>query len=910
VKGVFTITLGAPATVPSTVTFSLGGTAIINVDYTPSFSSTLAFSTGQTANAVTIKPIDTGPDGPDYVVLTLTGANGGIQVSQVPTVATVTIQDVDCLLWQPNCVGAAGAVASCAATYFTATTRITTNASSASHVFPATSVSAARLVYNFAPAPDTSVQWAIFAPGQTVKTLNATIVRTDLLLPCSHQRQVTCTSGECVQITDTQLVPRFFHEASDVNSCSGPFSVTPLPAGLAACTCFTKTYAYAAISPYRTLVNEMIQFIWVRSLNFDIPCAAQAFDGTFYEFFSDSSITYGAKGLGTPPVLTPSVCSARGQCGSNVELVFVLDEQSTCTSGDWYQINWFARNVINSFVLDASTRFGVVYSGSPTSAWPTTTLLSAPVATWENYLGCPSPSCTTKTLPSHYPVQGKFTNFANVIEQALATFWSGPATGVQRELLTFVCGPDSSLGAQITAMQTSLVAAQVKYWALGVGQGSVNVTTLRSLASVDEYAHYTSVALSSGLPGEQSRANGLLCPQTNLCGANCSGLCTCSLPTAFSCYCPTCTAASCTTASCPSCTTASCPSPSVGCVASAKICDDSNACTLDGCNGTCFHTPVSCNDKNACTADTCNTVSGCVYTPVSCNDKNACTVDGCNPGKGCFHSPITCNDQNACTSDSCNPVSGCIYTSVTCNDANLCTTDSCNPLTGCVWSPIVCNDNNPCTADSCSNATGCMFVPVPCTVQPPARPNQCFTLDPSEAAPAAYANLSCSSDFVGSSGAICEVQADGLCHITELTRPVQFNSYQGTNITFPYLRRTSTLVIRNCPFLQSVSFPRLELISQNLLYCTGSPALELSNLTMLTSLDFSSLERVAFAPSCNVSIGEISLDQLPLLTSVAFDSLESVGTVSVTTCGGGCSVDVLSSVSFAALEDVSGNATA
>ncbi len=280
---------------------------------------------------------------------------------------------------------------------------------------------------------------------------------------------------------------------------------------------------------------------------------------------------------------------------------------------------------------------------------------------------------------------------------------------------------------------------------------------------------------------------------------------------------------------------------------------------------------------------------------------------------GCVAVNSTCSSSSKCDFPSgCDAATGlCTLASLpaatTCSDGNACTADSCNPLTGCVWSPIVCNDNNTCTDDFCNGSTGCVFLPSPCTVQPAARPTQCFTLDPSEAAPAASANLSCSSDFVGSSGAICEVQEDGLCHMTEWTKPVQFNSYQGTNITFPYLRRTSTVAIRNCPFLQSVSFPRLELISQNLLYCIGSPTLQLRNLTMLTSMDFSSLERVASAPVCDGGIGEISLDQLPLLTSVEFDSLWSVGTISIATCGNGCGVDLLSSVSFAALEEISGN---
>jgi hypothetical protein len=185
-----------------------------------------------------------------------------------------------------------------------------------------------------------------------------------------------------------------------------------------------------------------------------------------------------------------------------VELVFVLDEQSTCTSADWQAMNYFALGVIQSFPVSAATRFGVVYTGnaaphwvkchssliswapqhscfpttdiltgSPTSSWPATTLLSTNLATWENYLGCPTPTCATQKLPAHIAVGGTSTNFAAAINLALTTFWSGPITGVKREVLTFVCGPSSSSADAISTMQANLKAANIEYWAIGLDQG-------------------------------------------------------------------------------------------------------------------------------------------------------------------------------------------------------------------------------------------------------------------------------------------------------------------------------------------------------------------------------------------------------------------------------------------------------
>jgi hypothetical protein len=613
-----------------------------------------------------------------------------------------------CLQAQPAC---AAAGTSCNAIAFSAIARITTTAADSSTTVPPLSVLVATLYYNYQPSPNTQIAWAFYPAGDPVtQPTPVTPVRTDLQLPCSVQRQVTCSGGGCVQITETKLIPRFFHESTDTAGCAGPFTTLPLPAALtAACTCYTKHYASP---PFGATVLEMVQFIWVYNApESTTPCAAQAYDGTFYEFFKNTLPTYGVTGLGTPPTfpVTPSSTCLAPLCASNVELVFVLDQQSACSAADWTAINYFTLGVMASFpVASSSTRFAIVYAGSAASIWPTQSLLSTSLATWENYLGCPTPTCAVAKAPSHIPIGGTATDFAAAINLALTTFWSGPPTGIKRELLTYVCGPSSSSAASLSTMQTNLAAANVEHWTLGVDQGTTSVTTLASLSSTNNYVHYIAVPLAAALPSEQTLENQLLCPQTNLCGVDCFGFCTCSNPSTFKCACPPCASSF--------CNPASCPNPSAGCSATSYICNDNNACTTDSCNlaaQVCNYVPIACNDGNVCTNDGCNTGSGCTYTPITtCNDNNACTADACvGPSTGCTHTPIACNDGNACTSDTCSTASGCVYTPIApCNDNNACTSDSCLPGSGCSYTPIApCNDNNACTADSCSTSVGCVF---------------------------------------------------------------------------------------------------------------------------------------------------------------------------------------------------------
>ena len=194
------------------------------------------------------------------------------------------------------------------------------------------------------------------------------------------------------------------------------------------------------------------------------------------------------------------------------------------------------------------------------------------------------------------------------------------------------------------------------------------------------------------------------------------------------------------------------------CAASGKkkVCNDNTVCTLDRCNvvtGKCSYTKLSgqaCNDGNKCTTlDLC--VGGvCKPTGLSkkCNDSNPCTIDGCNGKTGkCTKKWATnntpCNDGNACTggdrcikgkciggkqpgcvsstscfSGTCNKVTGkCVYKPANegkfCSDGNACTLDDvcingfCSPKDG-----KICDDNDPCTADACLSGKGtCSYTP-------------------------------------------------------------------------------------------------------------------------------------------------------------------------------------------------------
>ncbi|MFH1532103.1 MAG: hypothetical protein ABIK09_15365 [Pseudomonadota bacterium] len=178
-------------------------------------------------------------------------------------------------------------------------------------------------------------------------------------------------------------------------------------------------------------------------------------------------------------------------------------------------------------------------------------------------------------------------------------------------------------------------------------------------------------------------------------------------------------------------------------------CDDSNECTMDGCDP-----QTGCVSSNVAGGTPCGDPSGwgtcqggdCICTP-SCQDK-ACGDDGCglscgdcSPGYDCLeHECVVdcdffcadipcgaqgdegecdcgqCDDQDPCTVDSCDQnTASCVFDAwagqgLNCEDNLACTVDDECTAQGCKGTPVVCDDGNPCTLGSCSPLTGaCSF---------------------------------------------------------------------------------------------------------------------------------------------------------------------------------------------------------
>ena len=158
--------------------------------------------------------------------------------------------------------------------------------------------------------------------------------------------------------------------------------------------------------------------------------------------------------------------------------------------------------------------------------------------------------------------------------------------------------------------------------------------------------------------------------------------------------------------------------PAIGCqfVPTAEACDDGNACTAgDHCAlGSCVSDGIlDCDDNSVCTKDFCLADSGCGHTPLEgpCSDGTACTVDDvcadgiCVPGV-----PLGCDDGNQCTTDLCDVALGCVHVAVVggCDDGAPCTvTDQCVGTVCTAGPPKDCDDDNVCTKDACNVVGEC-----------------------------------------------------------------------------------------------------------------------------------------------------------------------------------------------------------
>lgn len=485
-----------------------------------------------------------------------------------------------------------------------------------SSTIPKSVVVHANILYNYLPSPNTRIAYQFYQNGQTVADASPTLVRTDLQNPCLVQRAVQCTSG-CVQISETLLIPRFFAESTDVDSTGGSTCATSQYSGrasLAGCTCYEKRYAsppygaqvsgvpfFVVVCSFLSVqVPEMIKYIWVvNSGNFE-PCAAEAFDGTFYEFFRSSALTVGVNAVGVAPTMPTMTSCTSSVCSTPLELGILIDEQSTCTADDYTRINYFVYQIITSFPINPSSRFGIAYTQSVNDAGQFTNLVSTDASAWrvrggggggvfqqrrwlttcplvQALLGCPNPPCPSPVGVAHVRKGSVGANIYTAVTNAMNKWWpTTPSTGVKREVLTIVCGGTTGTAGERATMTSTFTNLGVERWAIGVGAGASSTTLLADLASQNQYYHYIAVASSLVLGNQLQLQSQLLCPQESLCGSNCRGICTCTSPTNRVCQCPTCATSF--------CLPATCVSPSAGCIATPNACSDNNLCTNDKCN--------------------------------------------------------------------------------------------------------------------------------------------------------------------------------------------------------------------------------------------------------------------------------------------------------------------------------------
>jgi len=183
----------------------------------------------------------------------------------------------------------------------------------------------------------------------------------------------------------------------------------------------------------------------------------------------------------------------------------------------------------------------------------------------------------------------------------------------------------------------------------------------------------------------------------------------------------------------------------------AKVCDDGNPCTDDGCEAAkgCTTKPntANCSDNLKCIIGTCKDGKCKVANDKGCDDNNACTTDTCVSGKGCSFKALKdgakCADADECQAESkCAKAVCAAGKKDDCSDGNPCTTDTCDAKTGCLWKANkdacedgdkctsgdvcsggacktgkaidvakTCNDGNVCTKDGCSASKGCTHEP-------------------------------------------------------------------------------------------------------------------------------------------------------------------------------------------------------
>ena len=197
-------------------------------------------------------------------------------------------------------------------------------------------------------------------------------------------------------------------------------------------------------------------------------------------------------------------------------------------------------------------------------------------------------------------------------------------------------------------------------------------------------------------------------------------------------------------------------------------CKDGDTCTVgDHCEeGTCVGNPVLCDDSNPCTDDSCDGLGGCEFeaNTAVCDDGDPCTVADTCKDKTCGGVPVSCDCQDdedcaaledgdlcngtlycekgkfpylcmvmagsvvecapptagpdaLCKQAACDPASGkCgfepAHEGFACDDSDACTLGEACEAGKCQGGVGPnCSDDNPCTDDLCVPGEGCLNIP-------------------------------------------------------------------------------------------------------------------------------------------------------------------------------------------------------
>ncbi len=161
-------------------------------------------------------------------------------------------------------------------------------------------------------------------------------------------------------MSERQDIPRFFLESRDLLGATNPIWRAPQD-----CIGWTKVYPR---SIYPVTSSVMIKNLWTLSDGVT-PCAAEAFDGTFFEFFESDGNAVGVSNLGSESQFdfNRAANCTLPKCSRDVELVFVIDEQAGISHSTFESIKSFVNSTIESFQLSSpGVLFGITWT-NPTS---------------------------------------------------------------------------------------------------------------------------------------------------------------------------------------------------------------------------------------------------------------------------------------------------------------------------------------------------------------------------------------------------------------------------------------------------------------------------------------------------------------------------------------------------------------